>query len=99
MRPQKILPLERYRLPQNSECISSSSAELVSDARRILDPDSSTSGSSSAFGKLRQPDGCVEAAQQHSGNTGTESLPSGWEQRKDPRGRTYYADHNTQTTT
>uniref|UniRef100_A0A671Z3E1 E3 ubiquitin-protein ligase n=1 Tax=Sparus aurata TaxID=8175 RepID=A0A671Z3E1_SPAAU len=26
-------------------------------------------------------------------------LPPGWEQRKDPHGRTYYVDHNTRTTT
>ncbi|XP_073719715.1 NEDD4-like E3 ubiquitin-protein ligase WWP1 [Misgurnus anguillicaudatus] len=30
---------------------------------------------------------------------GPEPLPSGWEQRKDPHGRTYYVDHNTKTTT
>ncbi|XP_067234277.1 NEDD4-like E3 ubiquitin-protein ligase WWP1 [Chanodichthys erythropterus] len=30
---------------------------------------------------------------------GPEPLPSGWEQRKDPHGRTYYVDHNTRTTT
>ncbi|XP_072426404.1 NEDD4-like E3 ubiquitin-protein ligase WWP1 isoform X1 [Chiloscyllium punctatum] len=29
----------------------------------------------------------------------TEPLPAGWEQRKDPHGRTYYVDHNTRTTT
>ncbi|XP_072112602.1 NEDD4-like E3 ubiquitin-protein ligase WWP1 isoform X2 [Mobula birostris] len=28
-----------------------------------------------------------------------EPLPAGWEQRKDPHGRTYYVDHNTRTTT
>ncbi|XP_043082730.1 NEDD4-like E3 ubiquitin-protein ligase WWP1 [Puntigrus tetrazona] len=30
---------------------------------------------------------------------GPEPLPPGWEQRKDPHGRTYYVDHNTRTTT
>ncbi|XP_051538519.1 NEDD4-like E3 ubiquitin-protein ligase WWP1 [Myxocyprinus asiaticus] len=30
---------------------------------------------------------------------GPEPLPPGWEQRKDPHGRTYYVDHNTKTTT
>ncbi|KAM6171807.1 NEDD4-like E3 ubiquitin-protein ligase WWP1 [Erethizon dorsatum] len=84
---------------EHSECIPSSSAEPESEARRILDPDSSNSGTSSAFDKLRQPDGCVEPVRQQSGNTNTESLPSGWEQRKDPHGRTYYVDHNTRTTT
>ncbi|XP_016115211.1 NEDD4-like E3 ubiquitin-protein ligase WWP1 [Sinocyclocheilus grahami] len=30
---------------------------------------------------------------------GPEPLPPGWEQRKDPHGRTYYVDHNSKTTT
>ncbi|XP_075069850.1 NEDD4-like E3 ubiquitin-protein ligase WWP1 isoform X2 [Mixophyes fleayi] len=32
-------------------------------------------------------------------NVTAEPLPPGWEQRKDPHGRTYYVDHNTRTTT
>ncbi|KAI0030488.1 hypothetical protein K488DRAFT_54121, partial [Vararia minispora EC-137] len=28
-----------------------------------------------------------------------DALPDGWERRVDPRGRTYYVDHNTRTTT
>lgn len=63
---------------EHSECIPSSSAELESEARSTLDPDSCNSGSSSAFDKLRQPDGCVEPVRQQSGNTNTESLPSGY---------------------
>uniref|UniRef100_A0A2K6EHV6 E3 ubiquitin-protein ligase n=1 Tax=Propithecus coquereli TaxID=379532 RepID=A0A2K6EHV6_PROCO len=86
---------------ENNECIPSNSAELGSEARSILDPDTSNSGNSSAFeaAKLRQPDGCMEPVRQQSGNANTETLPSGWEQRKDPHGRTYYVDHNTRTTT
>ncbi|XP_030906357.1 NEDD4-like E3 ubiquitin-protein ligase WWP1 isoform X2 [Melopsittacus undulatus] len=41
----------------------------------------------------------VEPPRQQSGNASTEPLPPGWEQRKDPHGRTYYVDHNTRTTT
>ncbi|XP_057282266.1 NEDD4-like E3 ubiquitin-protein ligase WWP1 isoform X5 [Pezoporus wallicus] len=41
----------------------------------------------------------AEPARQQSGNASTEPLPPGWEQRKDPHGRTYYVDHNTRTTT
>ncbi|EHB11212.1 NEDD4-like E3 ubiquitin-protein ligase WWP1 [Heterocephalus glaber] len=84
---------------EHSESVPSSSAELESEARSILDPDSSNSGSNAAFDKIRHPDGCMESIRQQSGNTNTESLPSGWEQRKDPHGRTYYVDHNTRTTT
>ncbi|KAG8133744.1 hypothetical protein E2320_011526 [Naja naja] len=40
-----------------------------------------------------------EAIRQQPGNTSIEPLPPGWEQRKDPHGRTYYVDHNTRTTT
>ncbi|XP_074879629.1 NEDD4-like E3 ubiquitin-protein ligase WWP1 isoform X2 [Buteo buteo] len=41
----------------------------------------------------------AEPVRQQPGNTSTEPLPPGWEQRKDPHGRTYYVDHNTRTTT
>jgi atrophin-1 interacting protein 5 (WW domain-containing E3 ubiquitin protein ligase 1) len=27
------------------------------------------------------------------------ALPPGWESRRDPRGRVYYVDHNTRSTT
>uniref|UniRef100_A0A8B9SBV7 E3 ubiquitin-protein ligase n=1 Tax=Apteryx owenii TaxID=8824 RepID=A0A8B9SBV7_APTOW len=40
-----------------------------------------------------------EPVRQQPGNASTEPLPPGWEQRKDPHGRTYYVDHNTRTTT
>lgn len=29
----------------------------------------------------------------------TPGLPSGWEERKDAKGRTYYVNHNNRTTT
>ncbi|XP_050638060.1 NEDD4-like E3 ubiquitin-protein ligase WWP1 [Macaca thibetana thibetana] len=47
---------------ENNECIPSTSAELGSESRSILDPDTSNSGSSSAFeaAKSRQPDGCID---------------------------------------
>uniref|UniRef100_A0A3B4AF62 E3 ubiquitin-protein ligase n=1 Tax=Periophthalmus magnuspinnatus TaxID=409849 RepID=A0A3B4AF62_9GOBI len=37
--------------------------------------------------------------QQGANAAGADPLPPGWEQRKDPHGRTYYVDHNTRTTT
>uniref|UniRef100_A0A8C0MK13 E3 ubiquitin-protein ligase n=1 Tax=Canis lupus familiaris TaxID=9615 RepID=A0A8C0MK13_CANLF len=86
---------------ENNECILSNSAAFGSEARSTLDPAASNSGNNSAFeaAKLRQPDGCVEPVRQQSGNTNTETLPSGWERRVDDRGRVYYVDHNTRTTT
>ncbi|XP_051466382.1 NEDD4-like E3 ubiquitin-protein ligase WWP1 isoform X1 [Apus apus] len=41
----------------------------------------------------------AEPVRQQPGSASTEPLPPGWEQRKDPHGRTYYVDHNTRTTT
>ncbi|NXF54870.1 WWP1 ligase, partial [Oceanites oceanicus] len=41
----------------------------------------------------------AEPVRQQPGNASAEPLPPGWEQRKDPHGRTYYVDHNTRTTT
>lgn len=86
---------------ENNECILSTSAAFGSEARSTSDSAPAHSGNGSAFeaAKLRQPDGCVEPVRQQPGSAGTESLPSGWEQRKDPHGRTYYVDHNTRTTT
>lgn len=83
---------------EHSECIPSAGAEVGPEARSLIDPDSD-SRNNSGFDKVRQPEGCVEPLRPQSGNTNTESLPSGWEQRKDPHGRTYYVDHNTRTTT
>ncbi|XP_016054416.1 PREDICTED: NEDD4-like E3 ubiquitin-protein ligase WWP1 isoform X2 [Miniopterus natalensis] len=81
---------------EHSDILSDSTA-LGAGAGGDLDPVASTSGSSPAFeaAKSRQPGGSMEPGR----NTSTESLPSGWEQRKDPHGRTYYVDHNTRTTT
>ncbi|GAB1287609.1 NEDD4-like E3 ubiquitin-protein ligase WWP1 [Apodemus speciosus] len=92
-------PVQEAPAPsEHTECIPSASAEVGPEARSLTDPDSD-SRNSSGFDKVRQPEGCVEPLRPQSGNTNTESLPSGWEQRKDPHGRTYYVDHNTRTTT
>ncbi|XP_021398851.1 NEDD4-like E3 ubiquitin-protein ligase WWP1 isoform X4 [Lonchura striata] len=45
------------------------------------------------------PSASAEPVRQQPSSTSTEPLPPGWEQRKDPHGRTYYVDHNTRTTT
>ncbi|KAM8787076.1 NEDD4-like E3 ubiquitin-protein ligase WWP1 isoform 4-T6 [Rhynchonycteris naso] len=82
---------------EHNECVLPDSVAFGSGTGSDLNPAASTSGNSSTIeaAKLRQPGGCVEPAR----NAGTETLPSGWEQRKDPHGRTYYVDHNTRTTT
>ncbi|XP_038829267.1 NEDD4-like E3 ubiquitin-protein ligase WWP1 isoform X1 [Salvelinus namaycush] len=76
-------------------------------------PPFSSSASGQAAPASSTPSSTVEAAGGSSGaeadeakprqqapNAGTsDPLPPGWEQRKDPHGRTYYVDHNTKTTT
>ncbi|XP_010586685.2 NEDD4-like E3 ubiquitin-protein ligase WWP1 isoform X1 [Loxodonta africana] len=86
---------------ENNECIPSTSSALESEAISTLEPAASSSENSSAYeaAKIRQSDGCAEPIRQQPGSANTETLPSGWEQRKDPHGRTYYVDHNTRTTT
>ncbi|XP_066122550.1 NEDD4-like E3 ubiquitin-protein ligase WWP1 isoform X3 [Saccopteryx bilineata] len=82
---------------EHNECALPDGVAFGSGAGSDLNPAASASGNSSTIeaAKLRQPGGSVEPGR----NAGTETLPSGWEQRKDPHGRTYYVDHNTRTTT
>uniref|UniRef100_UPI0037E9BDCB NEDD4-like E3 ubiquitin-protein ligase WWP1 n=1 Tax=Semicossyphus pulcher TaxID=241346 RepID=UPI0037E9BDCB len=55
-------------------------------------------GSSNSSATTTTTDGAKP--RQQAPNAGTsDPLPPGWEQRKDPHGRTYYVDHNTRTTT
>uniref|UniRef100_A0A8C6WL86 E3 ubiquitin-protein ligase n=1 Tax=Neogobius melanostomus TaxID=47308 RepID=A0A8C6WL86_9GOBI len=67
----------------------------------------SSSCSSPALGETNAAGGGSNTAatdgakprQQGANAGGPDALPPGWEQRKDPHGRTYYVDHNTRTTT
>ncbi|XP_043960683.1 NEDD4-like E3 ubiquitin-protein ligase WWP1 [Gambusia affinis] len=56
------------------------------------------SGAGSSTSSTTTTDG-VKPRQQVSNAPAGDPLPPGWEQRKDPHGRTYYVDHNTRTTT
>ncbi|XP_077365807.1 NEDD4-like E3 ubiquitin-protein ligase WWP1 isoform X2 [Festucalex cinctus] len=58
---------------------------------------SADSGSSSSAAAV-STDGPKPRQQVPAAGT-SDPLPPGWEQRKDPHGRTYYVDHNTRTTT
>ncbi|XP_041817007.1 NEDD4-like E3 ubiquitin-protein ligase WWP1 [Chelmon rostratus] len=55
-------------------------------------------GSSSSSSATTTTDGAKPRQQVPSAGA-SDPLPPGWEQRKDPHGRTYYVDHNTRTTT
>uniref|UniRef100_A0A8B9KYX5 E3 ubiquitin-protein ligase n=1 Tax=Astyanax mexicanus TaxID=7994 RepID=A0A8B9KYX5_ASTMX len=59
---------------------------------------SSSSTAEAATGNSTATDGAKPRQQAPSSGT-ADPLPPGWEQRKDPHGRTYYVDHNTRTTT
>uniref|UniRef100_A0A2K5LKG3 E3 ubiquitin-protein ligase n=1 Tax=Cercocebus atys TaxID=9531 RepID=A0A2K5LKG3_CERAT len=89
---------------ENNEYIPSTSAELGSESRSILDPGSSSAfeESENANTETKDPHGRTYYVD-HNTQTITwerpQSLPSGWERRVDDRGRVYYVDHSTRTTT
>ncbi|KAM7390755.1 hypothetical protein PAMA_008785 [Pampus argenteus] len=59
---------------------------------------SEAGGGSSSSNTTATADG-AKPRQQVPNAGASDPLPPGWEQRKDPHGRTYYVDHNTRTTT
>ncbi|XP_069477403.1 NEDD4-like E3 ubiquitin-protein ligase WWP1 isoform X2 [Ambystoma mexicanum] len=83
---------------------SENSTSLPNDNTTALPEIATSSDSTSAdtdAAKPRQSSSCAsgEPIRQQPSGTSAEPLPPGWEQRKDPHGRTYYVDHNTRTTT
>ncbi|KAG8441866.1 hypothetical protein GDO86_010881 [Hymenochirus boettgeri] len=85
---------------ESSTSASSSTAGAVSEPVRATESGASpAAGSTSPEAiKPRQSSSTADPVRQQPSST-TEPLPPGWEQRKDPHGRTYYVDHNTRTTT
>ncbi|XP_067887754.1 NEDD4-like E3 ubiquitin-protein ligase WWP1 isoform X2 [Heterodontus francisci] len=59
----------------------------------------SNTGADSGKPRHSTSDTSAGPVRQQPNSISTEPLPAGWEQRKDPHGRTYYVDHNTRTTT
>ncbi|XP_029447470.1 NEDD4-like E3 ubiquitin-protein ligase WWP1 isoform X6 [Rhinatrema bivittatum] len=92
--------VEATELSDNTSATNSSTNVAPED---LTDSASSAAGDSTAIEttKPRQLSSNVseEPVRQQPSSTSAESLPAGWEQRKDPHGRTYYVDHNTRTTT
>ncbi|XP_064909985.1 NEDD4-like E3 ubiquitin-protein ligase WWP1 isoform X4 [Columba livia] len=72
-----------------TDCVQPSARNSTANAADAAKPRESSSTSSAS----------AEPVRQQPGSASTEPLPPGWEQRKDPHGRTYYVDHNTRTTT
>ncbi|XP_066579404.1 NEDD4-like E3 ubiquitin-protein ligase WWP1 isoform X2 [Amia ocellicauda] len=75
---------------------SSAAASSTSSTTATL-PAGATSATEARANDTSAPEGTKP--RQQTANAGTDPLPSGWEQRKDLHGRTYYVDHNTRTTT
>uniref|UniRef100_A0A3P8VZW7 E3 ubiquitin-protein ligase n=1 Tax=Cynoglossus semilaevis TaxID=244447 RepID=A0A3P8VZW7_CYNSE len=77
---------------------TSSSLSSSSSAQGEANSSGAAGGSSSSSIATVPADG--GKPRQQAPNAGApDPLPPGWEQRKDPHGRTYYVDHNTRTTT
>ncbi|XP_053539916.1 NEDD4-like E3 ubiquitin-protein ligase WWP1 isoform X2 [Ictalurus punctatus] len=81
--------------PSSDAASSSSSAPSQTVAAAAS---SSSSAAEAASDTSTVTDGAKPRQQPPNVST-SDPLPSGWEQRKDPHGRTYYVDHNTRTTT
>ncbi|XP_044280245.1 NEDD4-like E3 ubiquitin-protein ligase WWP1 isoform X2 [Varanus komodoensis] len=98
-------PLRTEATTSNSESSTSTFALSVSAGLETVHPTDSLSSNiqnnaTTETAKPRESSNVLgETARQQPGNTSIEPLPPGWEQRKDPHGRTYYVDHNTRTTT
>ncbi|TNM96142.1 hypothetical protein fugu_015803 [Takifugu bimaculatus] len=83
-------------LPASSQAAASSSAAKPSDG----EVNASGGGCESSSSSTPVPTEGAKPRQQQAPSSGaSDPLPPGWEQRKDPHGRTYYVDHNTRTTT
>uniref|UniRef100_A0A0S7EKY4 E3 ubiquitin-protein ligase n=1 Tax=Poeciliopsis prolifica TaxID=188132 RepID=A0A0S7EKY4_9TELE len=83
---------------QGAPTATTSSSSSASPAPGEAGASGAVSSSSSATTTTTTTDG-VKPRQQVSNAPAGDPLPPGWEQRKDPHGRTYYVDHNTRTTT
>ncbi|XP_061523013.1 NEDD4-like E3 ubiquitin-protein ligase WWP1 isoform X5 [Phycodurus eques] len=87
----------RTSAAQGATAIATSSSSVSSSPALGETNLSADSGSSSSAATVTT-DG-AKPRQQVPAAGAPDPLPPGWEQRKDPHGRTYYVDHNTRTTT
>ncbi|KAK9403184.1 NEDD4-like E3 ubiquitin-protein ligase WWP1 [Crotalus adamanteus] len=100
-------PIETEATTSNAESSTSTTAFSAFSGLQPIAPSdsvsSSTENNATPMAEVAKPRESAnvsgEAIRQQPGNTSIEPLPPGWEQRKDPHGRTYYVDHNTRTTT
>ncbi|XP_060778480.1 NEDD4-like E3 ubiquitin-protein ligase WWP1 isoform X2 [Neoarius graeffei] len=85
--------------PSSDASSSSSSAPSQAVAAPAAAASSSSSSAADAALGTSTATGGTKPQQQTPSTSTSDPLPPGWEQRKDPHGRTYYVDHNTRTTT
>ncbi|XP_053323183.1 NEDD4-like E3 ubiquitin-protein ligase WWP1 isoform X2 [Spea bombifrons] len=83
---------------ESSAAAANDTAHAASEPARAADPASSSAAGSASPEAAKPSRSAADPVRQQPGGT-AEPLPPGWEQRKDPHGRTYYVDHNTRTTT
>ncbi|MBN3317057.1 WWP1 ligase, partial [Atractosteus spatula] len=76
-------------LPESPPTVATSGGAQAPSSSTSVSEARANSSSGAEGGKPRQ----------QTGSASTDPLPTGWEQRKDLHGRTYYVDHNTRTTT
>ncbi|XP_049420799.1 NEDD4-like E3 ubiquitin-protein ligase WWP1 [Epinephelus fuscoguttatus] len=104
-------PIDGTAAAAAAAAAAASSSTFASPAQGATSSSSSTSspaigeanasgggGASSSSSATVTTDGAKPRQQVPSAGA-PDPLPPGWEQRKDPHGRTYYVDHNTRTTT
>ncbi|KAM9839820.1 NEDD4-like E3 ubiquitin-protein ligase WWP1 isoform 1-T3 [Aulostomus maculatus] len=82
---------------QGGSAITTSSSS-PSSSPALGEVNASGAGSGGSSSTTGTTDG-AKPRQQIPSAGASDPLPPGWEQRKDPHGRTYYVDHNTRTTT
>nr|XP_033789162.1 NEDD4-like E3 ubiquitin-protein ligase WWP1 isoform X2 [Geotrypetes seraphini] len=86
---------------ENDTFATNSSTSVATEDLTACESSAAGDSTSIEAAKPRQSSSSVseEPVRLQPGSASSESLPTGWEQRKDLHGRTYYVDHNTRTTT
>ncbi|XP_045919239.1 NEDD4-like E3 ubiquitin-protein ligase WWP1 isoform X1 [Micropterus dolomieu] len=87
-----------FTSPSQGATTITTSSSSSSSSPALAEANASGGGGSSGNNATVTTEG-AKPRQQAPNAGASDPLPPGWEQRKDPHGRTYYVDHNTRTTT
>ncbi|XP_010776764.1 NEDD4-like E3 ubiquitin-protein ligase WWP1 [Notothenia coriiceps] len=88
-----------FSSPQQGPPAITTSSSSTSPPPAIGDENASAEGGGSSSSSTAVTTDGAKPREQAPNAGAPDPLPPGWEQRKDPHGRTYYVDHNTRTTT